>query len=85
MKAQRARRLFAMSAAGVLLAGGAAIGAAGTASAATPAHVSTSVGHGGGCYYGGWWSGYCGGFGRGGFFPYGYGYGYNSPVVIVVR
>ncbi|WP_112467963.1 hypothetical protein [Streptomyces triticisoli] len=88
MKAQRARRLFATSAAGVLMATGVAVGTAGTAAAATPAttpaHVSTSVGHGGGCFYGGWWSGYCG-FDRGGFFPY-YNYGYNSsPVIIVVR
>ncbi|MFD4611689.1 hypothetical protein [Streptomyces sp. NPDC058451] len=81
MKAQRARRLFAMSAVGVLMAAGTALGAAGTASAATPAaapvHVSTastSLTHGGGwgC---GWWSRWCGGggFGRGGFFGPGYG------------
>ncbi|UFR01965.1 hypothetical protein KBP30_12555 [Streptomyces sp. Go40/10] len=38
MRATRARRLFAVSAAaGLLMAGGAAIGAAGTASAAAPA------------------------------------------------
>ncbi|BCM64875.1 MULTISPECIES: hypothetical protein [Streptomyces] len=40
MRAQRTKRLFAASAAGVLLAGGAAIGAAGTAAAA-PAHASS--------------------------------------------
>lgn len=37
MRAQRARRLAAVSAAGILLAGGSAIGAAGTAAAAAPA------------------------------------------------
>ncbi|MEU3059193.1 hypothetical protein AB0P12_23535 [Streptomyces subrutilus] len=67
MHAQRAKRLFAVSAAGLLMAGGAAFGAAGTASAATPAQTPThSVGYvngGGGCdddgdgwggNYGGW-------------------------------
>lgn len=58
MRAQRARRLAAVSAAGILMAGGAAIGAAGTAAAAAPA-VHTQVttnwcgGHddwGGGCF-----------------------------------
>ncbi|MFK4146704.1 hypothetical protein [Streptomyces sp. NPDC004065] len=66
MKAQRARRLFAMSAVGVLMAGGAAIGAAGTASAAAPAHTPTNFGR---CFdRGGWWN--CdNGFGhRGDFF-----------------
>ncbi|MFB7734289.1 hypothetical protein ACFC08_07845 [Streptomyces sp. NPDC056112] len=77
MKAQRARRLLATSAVGVLMAAGTALGAAGTASAATPATtpahlstVSTVVNHGGGC---GWWSRWCGGYGRGGFFGPGYG------------
>jgi hypothetical protein len=58
MRAQRARRLAAVSAAGILMAGGAAIGAAGTAAAAAPAvhtHVTTdSCGDrgdwGGGCF-----------------------------------
>ncbi|MFI8191635.1 hypothetical protein ACIF8T_22920 [Streptomyces sp. NPDC085946] len=44
MNAQRARRLLAASAVGVLMAGGATIGAAGTASAATPAVLPTQVG-----------------------------------------
>ncbi|MEU0333331.1 hypothetical protein [Streptomyces sp. NPDC006193] len=52
MKASHARRLFATTAAGMLLAGGAAIGTAGTASAATPDQVSTNRG----CYdRGGYW------------------------------
>jgi hypothetical protein len=45
MRAQRVTRLAAVSAVGILMAGGAAIGAAGTASAATPAvhtHVTTN-------------------------------------------
>ncbi|MFF0042791.1 hypothetical protein ACFYRG_42410 [Streptomyces mirabilis] len=42
MRAQRARRLAAVSAAGLLMAGGAAIGTAGTAAAAAPA-VHTQV------------------------------------------
>ncbi|MDN5385561.1 MULTISPECIES: hypothetical protein [Streptomyces] len=82
-----------MSAVGALMAGGVALGTAGTAAAATPAttpaQASTGLVQGGGCYYGGWWRGHCGGFGGfGGFLPYnyGYGYGYNSgPVVILVR
>ncbi|MFD7278346.1 hypothetical protein ACFV80_15175 [Streptomyces sp. NPDC059862] len=41
MNAPRARRLLALSAIGVLMAGGAAIGTAGTASAATPATTAT--------------------------------------------
>ncbi|OKK22436.1 hypothetical protein AMK16_04700 [Streptomyces sp. CB00455] len=49
MHAQRAKRLFAVSAAGLLMAGGAALGTAGTASAAVPAH-SVSYVAGGGCY-----------------------------------
>ncbi|MET8243370.1 hypothetical protein ABZV31_02395 [Streptomyces sp. NPDC005202] len=64
MKAHRARRLFAVSAIGVLMAGGAAIGAAGTASAAVPANVSTNVStnFGRGCSdFGrnGWWNNNC--------------------------
>ncbi|MFE0450096.1 hypothetical protein ACFW2D_02130 [Streptomyces sp. NPDC058914] len=43
MNAQRARRLFAISAVGVLMAGGAAVGAAGTASAAAPSDLPTNV------------------------------------------
>jgi hypothetical protein len=42
MRAQRARRLAAVSAAGLLMASGAAIGTAGTAAAAAPA-VHTQV------------------------------------------
>ncbi|WP_406172007.1 hypothetical protein [Streptomyces sp. NBC_00996] len=42
MRAQRARRLAAVSAVGILMAGGTAIGAAGTAAAAAPA-VHTHV------------------------------------------
>ncbi|GAA3305864.1 hypothetical protein [Streptomyces cinereospinus] len=42
MKAPRARRLFAVTAIGVLMAGGAAIGTAGTASAAAPAGVPSN-------------------------------------------
>ncbi|MEU5592321.1 hypothetical protein [Streptomyces sp. NPDC020298] len=40
MKAQRARRLFAVSAISVLMAGGATIGAAGVASAAAPSKAT---------------------------------------------
>ncbi|MFE9622857.1 hypothetical protein [Streptomyces sp. NPDC006527] len=42
MNAQRARRLFAISAVGVLMGGGAAVGAAGTASAAAPSDLPTN-------------------------------------------
>ncbi|WP_225821358.1 hypothetical protein [Streptomyces naphthomycinicus] len=84
MNAQRVRRLFAVSAAGVLLAGGAAIGTASTASAATPDHVST----GRGCFDRGFGFGGGCGFNRGGyFFGNGFGngfYGSNGVVVIVV-
>ncbi|MEU7729634.1 hypothetical protein AB0B78_31015 [Streptomyces sp. NPDC040724] len=48
MQALRVKRLFAVSAIGVLMAGGAALGAAGTASAATPTHSTTYVTGGGG-------------------------------------
>ncbi|MFF1484018.1 hypothetical protein ACIGZH_37440 [Streptomyces sp. NPDC058319] len=87
MKAPRARRLFALSAAGVLLAGGAAIGTAGTASAApAPAGTSATVDHGS-C---GWWSSNCYGrrgdrgalYGPG--YGYGYGFGYNQNSVVVI-
>ncbi|MFD9410067.1 hypothetical protein ACFWBN_24045 [Streptomyces sp. NPDC059989] len=45
MFVQRAKRLFAVSAAGLLMAGGFALGTAGTASAAAPAqHVSYVAG-----------------------------------------
>ncbi|MGW2643002.1 hypothetical protein [Streptomyces sp. NPDC001348] len=47
MKAQRARRLFAATAIGVLMASGATIGAAGTASAAVPTKAPTGFG---GCF-----------------------------------
>lgn len=56
MQAQRAKRLFVIGAAGLLMAGGAALGTAGTASAAVPTHSVTYVA--GGCgddgYGGGW-------------------------------
>ncbi|MFJ4470680.1 hypothetical protein ACIP2X_24810 [Streptomyces sp. NPDC089424] len=93
MNAPRARRLFAMSAIGVLMAGGAAIGAAGTASAATPTtHVPSNWGGDDWRDRGGWGYnnfGYFNNFGGfGGYGGYGYG-GYGgyggSPVVIVVR
>ncbi|CAK7285223.1 MULTISPECIES: hypothetical protein [Streptomyces] len=86
MKAQRARRLAAVSAVGVLLAGGATIATAGSASAATQTHVTTNRGcYGHNCF------GFNRGFNRGGFFfnngfnngfnRFGYG---NTPVVVVV-
>lgn len=61
MFALRAKRLFAISAAGLLMAGGAALGTAGTASAAAPAqHVSYVAGgwdhdDDNGWHHGGWW------------------------------
>ncbi|WP_330457471.1 hypothetical protein OIB37_11485 [Streptomyces sp. NBC_00820] len=83
MNAQRARRLAALSAVGVLLAGGATVATTTTASASAPTQASTNRG----CFYGGWW-GNCGrgGFGYGfntGFNNYGYGFN-NSPVVVIV-
>ncbi|MFD3327355.1 hypothetical protein [Streptomyces sp. NPDC058701] len=48
MHAQRAKRLFVVSAAGLLMAGGVALGTAGTASAATPT-AAVSYLNGGGC------------------------------------
>ncbi|GLX21679.1 MULTISPECIES: hypothetical protein [Streptomyces] len=47
MRALRVKQLFAASAIGVLMAGGAAIGAAGTASAAVPTHSVSYVTGGG--------------------------------------
>ncbi|MFF9085480.1 hypothetical protein ACF1BE_03465 [Streptomyces sp. NPDC014991] len=84
MKPLRARRLFAGSAVAVLLAGGAAIGAAGTASAAAPDHVPTNHG----CFdRGNGWYDNCDDFGnRGGygnFFPSGV-VGGGGVVVIVL-
>jgi hypothetical protein len=77
MKAQRARRLFAASAIGVLMAGGATIGAAGTASAAVPPKAHTNFG----CFDG--WGNRCGfgGFG----FNNGFGFGNGGVVVVVVN
>lgn len=83
MNAQRARRLAAVSAVGVLLAGGATVATAGAASAATPSHVTTNRG----C-----WGPNCfgfDGFNRGGFFfNNGFNgfnrFGYNTPVVVIV-
>ncbi|MEW2082110.1 hypothetical protein [Streptomyces sp. NPDC005283] len=43
MRAQRARRLAAVSAASILMAGGAAIGAAGTATAAPAVHTQVTT------------------------------------------
>ncbi|MFJ8195948.1 hypothetical protein [Streptomyces sp. NPDC096152] len=77
MNAPRVRRLFATSAIGILLAGGAAIGTAGTASAAAPAKAPTGFNHY--CDRGGWWDdddcgyGYWGGYDNG---CWGYGNGY---------
>ncbi|MEU2714715.1 hypothetical protein [Streptomyces sp. NPDC007205] len=81
MNAHRARRLAAVSAIGVLMAGGAAIGTAGTASAATPTHVSTNRG----CFRGGWDCGFDNRFGgfNNGFFGFNNGFG-SVPVVVVV-
>ncbi|MEU0671827.1 hypothetical protein ABZ330_02860 [Streptomyces sp. NPDC006172] len=60
MRAQRVRRLAVTSAAGLLLAGGIAVGTAGTASAST---ASLDRNHSR-CYDGSWWYGNCyrGGF-----------------------
>ncbi|MES9522270.1 hypothetical protein [Streptomyces capoamus] len=80
MKAQSVRRLFAVSVAGVLLAGGAAIGTAGTASAATPDRAPTNHG----CYNR--WGGGCFGYGYGfnNFYNPGFAPGYGGVVVVVV-
>ncbi|GHI08253.1 hypothetical protein AQI88_06050 [Streptomyces cellostaticus] len=79
MKAHRARRLAAVSAIGVLMASGVAIGTAGTASAATPTQVSTNRGcWWNNCYYGGFNNGFNNGF-------FGFNNGFNNvPVVVVV-
>ncbi|MFE3635394.1 hypothetical protein [Streptomyces cellostaticus] len=76
MKAHRARRLAALSAAGVLMAGGAVVTSAASASAATPDHV-TQVNTNRSCY---WW-GHC--FDRSDFFRNNFNNG-GVPVVIVV-
>jgi hypothetical protein len=76
-----------MSAVGVLMAGGAAIGTAGTASAATPTQV-TQITTNRGCYYNNWFGSNC--FSGANFYGtnYGYGYGsgfgYTTPFVVVV-
>ncbi|MER8014559.1 hypothetical protein ACIQ7S_02045 [Streptomyces griseoluteus] len=78
MNAQRAKRLVAASAAGLLLAAGGALATTGTASATT-AQVPTNRG----C---GWW-GNCGyGYGPGYGFNNGFGpgYGYNNGGVVVI-
>lgn len=62
MRAQRTRRLFAASAASVLLAGGAALGAAGTASAGTFDHHEGRGSYSSGCDDDNW-SNNCGGYG----------------------
>ncbi|MEU6475578.1 hypothetical protein ABZ858_01580 [Streptomyces sp. NPDC047017] len=85
MKAPRARRLTALSVAGLLLAGGAAIGTAGTASAAAPATVKTAASHGCGGWYGNCGYGHRGGAYYGPGYGYGYGFGaYPSSVVVIV-
>ncbi|MFJ7591703.1 hypothetical protein ACIQZO_30895 [Streptomyces sp. NPDC097617] len=71
MQALRVKRLFAVSAIGVLMAGGAALGAAGTASAATPTHAPTYVTGGG---WGDGDHGYGGHGGHGGYGGHGHGY-----------
>ncbi|MGW3207841.1 hypothetical protein [Streptomyces sp. NPDC001135] len=82
MNAHRARRLAAVSAIGVLMAGGAVIGTAGTASAATPTQVTTNRG----CWRGGWDCGFDNRFGfNNGFFGFNNGFGFGgAPVVVVV-
>ncbi|MFF5859064.1 hypothetical protein ACFY8B_26125 [Streptomyces sp. NPDC012751] len=91
MTARSARRLFAVSAAGVLLAGGAAIGTAGTASAAAPHQVTTDRGcfdrgFGNDCFGNGFHNGFRNGFGDGfhngfrdGFFDNGFRNGFFGP------
>ncbi|MEU3523534.1 hypothetical protein AB0E62_06655 [Streptomyces sp. NPDC038707] len=73
MKASRVRRLFAATAAGAVLAGGAAIGTAGTASAA-PGQVATHHGCG--------WGNGCG-F-RNNFFGNGFHNGFVGTGVVVI-
>ncbi|MER6037875.1 MULTISPECIES: hypothetical protein [unclassified Streptomyces] len=79
MKAHRARRLAAVSAVGVLMAGGAVVTSAAGASAATPNHV-TQVSTNRGC---GWWGNCFDRFDRGDFFRNNFNNG-GVPVVIVV-
>lgn len=59
MNAQRVRRLFAVSAVGVLMTGGATIGAAGTASAAAPTTLSPQVSRDWCDHRHGWWNDSC--------------------------
>ncbi|MGW4568647.1 hypothetical protein ACWEN3_41965 [Streptomyces sp. NPDC004561] len=75
MNAHRARRLAAVSAIGVLMTGGAVLGTAGTASAATPTQIATQRG----CFFNNWWGGNC--FNRDRFFRNNFN---NVPVVVVV-
>ncbi|MGW3459836.1 hypothetical protein ACWDE9_09660 [Streptomyces olivaceoviridis] len=93
MTARSVRRLFAVSTAGVLLAGGAAIGTAGTASAATPHQVTTNrgcfergFGFGNNCFGNGFGNGFRNGF-RNDFFGSGFvpGFGGGGVVVVVVN
>lgn len=93
MTARSARRLFAVSAAGVLLAGGAAIGTAGTASAAAPHQVTTDRGcfdrgFGNDCFGNGFHNGFRDGFFdngfRDGFFGPGFVPGFGGGVTVVV-
>ncbi|MET8563368.1 hypothetical protein ABZV75_23250 [Streptomyces flaveolus] len=86
MTVRSVRRLFAVSAAGVLLAGGAAIGTAGTASAATPHQVTTNrgcfdrgFGFGNNCFGNGFHNGFRNDFFGSGFVP-----GFGGGVVVVV-
>ncbi|MGW9122008.1 hypothetical protein ACWGRV_36300 [Streptomyces sp. NPDC055663] len=89
MRAPHIKRSFAVAAAGLMLAGGAAVGAAGTAVAA-PAHTTSAASHSyDRC---GWWDdcdGYGYGYGNGYGYGYGNGYGYGfdngyGPVAIFV-
>ncbi|MEU0677064.1 hypothetical protein ABZ330_30020 [Streptomyces sp. NPDC006172] len=59
MNAQRVRRCLAASAVGVLMAGGATVGAASTASAAAPAHPSPQVDRGWCDHHHRWWNDDC--------------------------
>ena len=65
MRPQRARRLAAASAAGLLMAGGVAVGTASTASAS-----SQSYSHSQRCDNDNWWGNDCDGYGRGGHHDY---------------
>ncbi|MFI0809427.1 hypothetical protein [Streptomyces echinatus] len=67
MRAQHVRRVLAASAAGVVMAGGAAVGAAGTAVAAAPAAHTGRVTTGGCFGHDDWRCFDDGGFGHGGF------------------